>query len=446
MKSVKIKNMNGYRQNHKSRGLFCGLFALLMLLVSVRYVFQIDFPAVVLLGLMVFMICIGDRSEVLAVCAACIPLTSALTHDYVLLAAIIALLLKDQGNIRIDLTILPVLMLIVWELLHSLVGEFSAPQLVVMFAPLLLCTVLLWMDLRDIDYSFIVRVLAVSTCVMCLTLMGMLLMRSGFSLSRMFANMHRLGLQTEGRETVSLTMNPNSLAIICILAVSGLMQLALTGERKRTDLLMMITMLVCGALTLSRTYLVLLVIMVILFGFFQKRGLTQMIRFFVMLLLTVLLAALVLNAMFPTILEQYLGRFQVSDISGGRSSLFASYHEYILSDPKVMFWGIGLADYTERIMIATHLPNIPHNGIQEVITAWGIPGLIILVVFFLSLPLQAKKKAGKIYFVQYIPLILLIAKAQAGQLLKSDYTMLAFTFAYLSLSRDFTAVASNRLR
>lgn len=411
---------------------------LLMFLVSVKYIFQIPLPSAVVMGLLCLMICLGDLSQIVAVCVMCLPLTEAITHDYVLLFAMAVLAVRYTKQIRVDLSIAPVLLMILWELLHNLSGIFSVRQLTVTFIPLLLCAMLMWMDAARIDYALVVRRFAVCTCVMCLTLVGMVLVRADFDLVAAFSGMQRLGLQEENAPAVSVSINPNSVGILCVLAVSGLLQMIAQGRRRPTDPLLIVLILICGALTLSRTYLVLLVLMAVLFVFAQRKGMKRKLKTLAAMFGAAAAAVIVLQLAMPFVVEKFISRFQSSDITSGRTGLLQQYNAYILSGPEVLFWGIGLTDFSQRVVAATDLFNVPHNGIQELVIAWGLPGLCMMGLFGLSMCLRARKTAKRLRLMNWIPLILLVVKIQAGQMLTSGYTMLAFTLAYLSLAQDFS--------
>jgi hypothetical protein len=49
----------------------------------------------------------------------------------------------------------------------------------------------------------------------------------------------------------------------------------------------------------------------------------------------------------------------------------------------------------------------------------------------------ARKNVAKQSLLNYIPLLILAAKIMVGQMLTSNYTMLAFAYCYLSLTQNF---------
>jgi hypothetical protein len=68
--------------------------------------------------------------------------------------------------------------------------------------------------------------------------------------------------------------------------------------------------------------------------------------------------------------------------------------------------------------------------------AWGIPGLICVVLLILHLIVRARLTHGRRKLVNYIPLVIILFKSIAGQLLTSNYSVLALGFSYLSLIQD----------
>ena len=437
--------MSNYRVQVNKKWVFGSLYALLMLLVFVRYVFQIDFPPFILLAITILMACLGDRNEILAVCMLCIPLTTAFQYTYALLFALLLYLAKYSDSIRMDATVIPILLLVLWELFHCLVGDFSIKQLVVMFLPYLLCGILMWQDAENVDYAYVARAFAGCVCVMCITLVAMVLVRTDFNLAAAYVRMQRLGSASENSGEISLVLNPNSLGTMCALAVSCLLQLISTGKKKTLDVVIVIVLLMCGALSLSRTYLALILIMAALFWLAQEGSMGKKLRFLVVLVLIGMLAFGMLYLLFPAAIEEYITRFQVGDLTTGRSVLFRMYHQFLLSSYDILFFGIGLTNFTERIMGMSDAYNVPHNGFQEAAVAWGVIGLALFLAFVIVMVLQAEKSCRRRTLLSYIPLLLLLAKIQAGQMLTSDYTMLLFALCYLSLCQEFTPRRSARI-
>ena len=82
-----------------------------------------------------------------------------------------------------------------------------------------------------------------------------------------------------------------------------------------------------------------------------------------------------------------------------------------------------------------------HNNIQEILVAWGIPGLIMIAALIAALVIRARSFNRRLTLINCIPLIIILVKSLAGQMISSGYTMLALSFAYLSLCQHFSAPA-----
>jgi len=384
---------------------------------------------------------LGNRNEILAIAMCCIPLHEAVDFFYAVVACAGVYVLKYPREIRISLRVVLVLIMICWELLHCFTVDFSVLGFLVSVIPLIFLAVVLCMDVSHLDYAFVVRIMSAMVAAVCLIQLTNLMLRADFNLAVAIAGLRRLGIISENSPTDTMlggTINPNSLGVTCVLATTGLMQLRAIGKGRVTDLIWMIILLVFGTLTSSRTFLVCLLLMAFLMVIGQPGNFRKKTRILVSLVLLAVAALVLLNWLFSNVLAYYIKRFQVENISSGRNVLMTAYHRFILDNPVVMFFGIGLQDYGIRLTEDYHVAmNVPHNGIQEIIVAWGIPGLLMFIVLCLMLYQQAGKYSKSIKLLNQIPFLIIVVKSMAGQFLTSNYTMLALSYAYLSLCQNF---------
>ena len=144
-------------------------------------------------------------------------------------------------------------------------------------------------------------------------------------------------------------------------------------------------------------------------------------------------AILSIYLLFPDIIMNYIARFSTEDVSGGRTYLFNFYNEFIFSTPGHMFFGIGMQGIAEKINLLLHANvEVPHNGYQELVVAWGIVGFLLMSFFMVGMIIQAKRKAGrkKIEWIHYLPLLLLLINILAGQFFTASFKMLSLVFVY----------------
>ncbi|MBR2895589.1 MAG: O-antigen ligase family protein [Oscillospiraceae bacterium] len=434
--------MNMKRIRSKSEHIrFYSLFFVMTVVLFIRYAFQVEVPRVVFTILIALIALAGTQDEIVAICMCCIPLHESVDFFHAVVICTAAYVLKFHRKIRINLGALLVLTMIFWELLHCFDSTFSIMGFLVSVIPLIVLAVMLCTDVSELDYVFIVRAVAITTAILCVVLLTKLIIQADFNVVIAINGLRRLGLVSDENQRSALigeAINPNTLGILCVLAITTLMQLRTIGRHATVDVLLMIVLLIFGTLTSSRTYLVCLALMIVLLLMGQRGNRKQRSRFLFSLLILLLLAIVILNRFFPTLMKYYIARFSEDDITTGRMDLMRVYNEYILDNPDVMFFGVGLHNFgiklTEIYRVAN---NAPHNGIQEIIIAWGIPGSILFVLLLAMMIRLSKKYSDRHVLLNYIPLLVILTKSMAGQLLTSPYTMLSLSFAYLSLAQVF---------
>lgn len=420
----------------KQHKLFYVLLALLLGLCFVRYTFQIAIPHGVLLAAAVLLTLCADHDELMAFFCSCIPLHTSFEYAYAVLAGVFVYVIKYRDKLRFNLGAIPIVLMVVWETIHCFGQDFAIVEFAARCVPLLLLLVLLCSGDMKFHFSLIMRVFAISIAVMCCSLIGKLMYLSNFNLLVVFANLQRLGMDSaeSGLAVAGAEMNPNTLGIICVLGMTGLMQLRYAGQGKRSDIVLIVILMAFGIMTSSRTYLVCLALMGVLLLFSQEGSAKKKMQFLLGAFVVICLALLLMYLIAPTLLEYYSSRFREKDLTTGRLGLMGDYHAFIISSPKILFYGLGVNELTSKLMdvyqVTTHTP---HNSIQELILAWGLPGMALFVALWGVMIWKSRQVCRKQGLINYIPLIILLVKAQAGQMLNSDYTMMSFSLAYLSM-------------
>lgn len=427
-----------------SRSRFWCLLGVLLLLITTRYALQIDVPRIVLLVVIALIAILGDRDEIIAMCICCIPMHESIDFFYALVICMCVFILKYHRRIRIGSVVLLVLVIIIWELLHCFQTAFSPVNFLSYIIPFIVLAVLMMSDTEGLDYPFLVRAFAWATLGISLILFVRVLYFSNFQIRLALAGLQRLGSDAHSNiQDVSVSggqINPNSLGIITVLASAGLMQLRSMHAGKKSDMVLMCLMIVLAALGTSRTYLACLALMIVLLIFSEKGGMKKRLQLTAVLCIAVAVTAAAMAVFFPESFAYFVSRFLVDDLTTGRDKLMIQYHTFIVDRPNVLLFGIGLQDFEQRLIHFYRVStNTPHNSIQEIIAAWGIPGLFLFAALFLCMYRVSSQKNKAQSLLNRIPLFILLFKSLAGQLLTSPYTMLALSFAYLSLCTDLSA-------
>ena len=436
-----MSQLNLKQANKHTR--FYSLLGLLMALIITRYSLQIDIPRASFLAVILFALLIGDRDETVAMCICCVPLHESVDFYYAVVFCVAAYVMKYPTTVRLSWPVIPIFLLILWELIHCFGTSLDIVRLITEMVPLMALLIFLGVDVSDIDYSFVVQAMSITTILAGFSLLLKQVYLADFNVAYAFARLQRLGQVTEKTAISGGTIHPNALGIICVFCVTGLMQLRTIGRGNKYNNLLAIILLVLGSLTASRTYLACLAMMIILLLFSQQGSVMQKMKFLCGIILVLLIALVLLSAIFPELLEYFYKRFFVKDITTGRMDLMEVYHKFIVSEPKFTFFGIGLHNLGEKVTNVYRIANnVPHNGIQEVVLAWGLPGVIILAILFLCMIWKSSQICRRQRLINFIPFLILLFKIQAGQLISSGYTMVILVYAYLSLSIEMNPIAN----
>lgn len=429
------------RKNNHVR--FACLLGLLLFLILIRYAFQVNIPKALLLIVVALIALLGDKDEIIAACISFIPMHESIDFYYALVICLSVYIFRYFRELRIDYSILLVFLVCIWEVLHCFRSSFSIVDYLAYIIPFVILTILMLSASESFDYSFIVRALAWSTLGIISILIVRVFYFADFEVATALLSLERLGVDDQsGIQNVIVSggaINPNSLGIIAVLSSAGLMQLRQLKINKISDLVVMCLMILLASLSASRTYLVCLALMFILFIFSEKGGTAKKIKLISFILLGIIVLVIALMIFFPNTLSYFVNRFFEDDLTTGRSDLVVDYHKFIISDAKNLLFGIGLQDYDNRLTLIYRVAdNTPHNSLQEIIVAWGLPGLLIFGLLFFNIFIASSRSGRKQRLINWIPLIIILVKSVAGQLLTSSYTMLALSFAYLSLCQDFS--------
>ncbi len=421
---------------------FYALLALLFMLLLVRYGLQIEIPRIAVTLVVLTTAALGTNNEIFAITMSCIPLHEAVDFFYALVGCALVYLVKNYKKIRVNIPVVLIITMASWELLHCFDESFSVRSYLVSIIPLLFLLLVLSSRCDEIDYGFVVRTMSVATIVAAFMLLVYVITIADFNIELAIMNLRRLGTIAAGSADdvmLGTAINPNALGIICVLSTTGLLQLRMDQKNRKIDIILMILLLTLATLTASRTYLACLIIMIFLFIIGQKGSAKKKIGFIISIAIVATVAIILLNLIFPELIAYFIGRFKVDDITTGRDVLMVKYHEFIMDNPSVLLFGVGLNSYGDKLInvyrVAT---NTPHNSIQEIIAAWGIPGLIMITLLFVMIIVDSKKYGRRKMLINYIPMLIILAKSMAGQLLTSGYTMLALSFIYLSMCQDFS--------
>ena len=358
--------------------------------------------------------------------------------DYCCLVSVAAIFALPSGR---SLVVILSLIAIVWFIIRNeLVLDNSS-----VFLLLLICYLLLRMQ-----FSFGNFVLCVSQLLIIYLMISFLdeqtivlnleLFVLGVSVSSVYALIFRSSpaiVKIIGKEVPAyfgsdltrfhgLFRDPNYYMSLVIMSIVLLTLLNLKKYiSKRLFVLGITFMLLFGALTYSKTFLVLLCLywLLCLFYLIRDKHYILAVTFTVS---TVLLALLLSKTLFATTLYRITNASSVNELTTGRLAILDEYLREISSSPGIMLWGKGLSAHL--------LKKGTHNLFLEIQYYLGLFGLILFLLYFGILIIRIYKKYAtgnaKSKLFNYSPLIVFIVIFFS---LQGMFSVSVYTLLYLAI-------------
>lgn len=423
-------------KNKENRIFKVYLVAMFVLMIA-RYLLKIDVPAILFLALTLLPAWFGSKSEQLAMVASCIPLSVAFQYKYALLILSAAILIRNRWKLNRSGAFLIILAMAIWEWWHAFYGRFSYVEYLRDFAELILLGLVVSIDLYEVDYKLVIRSLSVSVVGVCVIMLIMQLQQFDFDLIAVFARSahnFRFGQGNMESGVYALNFNANNLGFICNLSLCGILLLAARKEHNRFDVLLAIGSAIFTLMTLSRAAIVCLLLVFVAYLFLSEGKVLQKMASGAVGIVVAVIAMMLLWIYIPSVFENIQERFQRSDVSNGRTSLFLYYGQFLLSSPAYFLGGIGMQHIFEKVSPYYAVHDVPHMGIQEVWVAWGIVGVVMIILLIWKIVATSIwYSQGKRRAYQFMPLCLTLVFTMSGQFLTSSRTLLALVFAYVCL-------------
>lgn len=412
------------------------LLAMFALMVA-RYLLKVDVPSAAFLLVAMLPILRGSISEQLAFVASCIPLSVAFQYKYALLILAVAILMQNRWRLKVSGVFLVVVAMMIWELWHAFYGYFSYIEYLRDFAELIILGIVTSIDLDDLDHKLIIRSLSISVVGVCMIMLVMQMKQFGFDLAAVFArsaHSFRFGQSNMESGAFALNFNANNLGFICNLSACGILLLATRKEHGKLDIVLAISSVIFALMTMSRAAIICLIMIFVVYLFSTEGKASKKILSSVGGILIVVMALVLINVFVPTLFQNIQERFQREDVLNGRGSLMRHYSEFLFSSPKYLLFGIGMQNIYEKVSPFYPVHDVPHMGLQEVCVAWGLVGVVMMVIAWWRIVRTSKRYAGgKRQIYQYMPLVLILVFTMTGQLLTSSRALMALTFAYICL-------------
>lgn len=429
-------NDNFIKKNGDNR--FYAFLALMLLVLFLRNGLGMMMPVSIFLILSIFPIVHKDINYTIAFAVACIPMSTGFQYKYALLMCVISIFIRNDRKIKCNKIVCCILLMMIWEFLHAACGTFSIIEFFRCFAELLVLAMVSCLDLRKLNYKLIFRSLAIATVGVCFIMLFIQLKISNFDILAVIGrgyNSYRFGeTNTIIGTNFGLNFNANGLGFICNLTTAVMLLLYGRKEHCKIDIICLFLSIIFGFMTLSRTYVICLVVIILIYLCTIKGNVWWKLRGIVTVLFFACMVFFIMSHYLPQITNDIILRFNEDDITNGRDVLFLFYNKHIFSSVIYFFFGIGIQDFSSKISGIYGVPiNVCHNGIQEIWTMWGIIGVFLFIKLIIAMISYSKRYAGKRLLNNFLPLGLLIINSMAGQLITSEHLMLSLVCIFVAL-------------
>ena len=402
--------------------------------LALKNLVGLNIPVFIFLIYTIIVSLICDRDEMIALAASCIPFSSSLQYRYILLIIAGIYIFRFYSDFKkTKLWAIFGLFIVIWEGIHFATFGFSIIEYLRGFAELVFCIVVFSSEHRAYDFSLIRRTLAISTAVVC-SIMVLDMVLQGLSIDSFFSGYYRFGQSIgDSAEGYGGTFNPNRLGFICNLSIVGLLQCIYAKESKLIDYILIPILAFYGLITFSRSFLLCLGLIAIIFMISRSKSFWKTIRNIAILGIGTGLSYMLFVNFFPNAYKMLLSRWEVEDITNGRLDLLTFFNAHIVSSFSNLFFGIGMQNVPEKLFALYGEDLPPHNGIQEILVIWGLPGIVLVICWVWLFIKGAKSYNSKMTLINFLPLILIFVYIQSGQFFRSGAVMLSIPLAFISL-------------
>lgn len=272
---------------------------------------------------------------------------------------------------------------------------------------------------NNIDYGVALKMFCISTAFLLVCILINYLMSSTFDMVT-----NRMGEVTPEEVTPSggdafrkFSLNANAIgyfsasAYACMLIGRQKLHLSLLNYA-----IVMATILIPGAFSISRTWILISVLITIIY---ILRGAS--IKSLIMLLCLGAVMIYYLDYYAPNVMEAFEMRITNADVSGGggRDEIFVFYNNFLKQNPEYLFTGLGVGNF----MDITHAPINMHNAIQQIYVCYGLWGATLFLCMGWLFYMMFVRRHN-ISFIYFLPIVTAILFIQTIQFLTPHYCML----------------------
>jgi len=415
----------------KNRNLLVFMTVGLGLMLILRDIYGVGLNKFLYFALVVGCMVVADYQTLVDMVCFILPLVCGLPGTYIMPCAVLLLIVK-RGKLRL-MSIVLVICLSLLEVAASFWYPSSNVPDLVQYISFMAVVILLIHDPAELDYEEAIRIYLYGTMLLCGVIVWATLQTAPRNWLDLFARgMFRFGAVDKNTDSaMALSLNANSLAYY---SITGITCGILLAERRKGPvrvlyIAMAVFAAVTGFFTISRSWILIVALVLLLYILSKLRSLKQFLALVLVVVLLVLAFVVLINNN-PTLLEGFITRFTEEDVETGnnRNQIFSKYMEYYFSNPRYILFGTGVTQYHAVLENAGSI----HNGSQQVLVCTGFLGFV-LYLFALGGPVLQARRQGKRPFIEWLPLLSVVAFVQTIQFLSPMMLMLPYIIGVYAL-------------
>lgn len=372
-------------------------------------------PDMVILGAAAVMPFFLKPAEIAAYIVGFAMMGTGVQVAYIAVACLASLLIRQNAKLKM----LPLIATVVFaaaELAHMAVTAVS-DDLADMLRYTVVYALLFFLLFTDYDTRDKVRVVngyVYGTVVSVIHVFVETLQVFRGDLLRFTDGTFRFGYAEQLGTPLTMAADPNLVGQSCSFAIVFCLTLVMLGYRHKLYYVAMAITLLAGTLTISKTFLISMVLIVVLMIFFVGSWTSS--KMWVRRLLLILLVALgcfVVAKLNPTYIENVFSRVDESDITTGRTTNALIYLQYLMNDALDLLLGVGMQNVGAKIGFA----GSPHAALIEALICWGVVGTV-LMLWLIVRAVRQHTASVTVKPLSFIPLIVFTVLVQSTQLFR----------------------------
>lgn len=417
--------------NHKNKLIRVYNYALpigcimITLLLIARDLLGVSINKFVFVGLMVAVGVVSPYRNLVSLLTFTFPLSCGLPGTYIYLVGAVMILFKRKKISSIYQLLVPISIISYELLLNLLYDTINIVSLIGYLSRVFILFFLILDKDKDsnFDYEKSIRYFIYGST----TLLAILLI-STFQELTLIDFIHsnfRIGNISEytgiEKDTMKISNNANNIAYYAVVSSACLLMfLSKYKKNKMYWIAILIFTVYVGMLTFSRSFLIVFALIVTIFLLAIRVLRLNNYKFLIGFIGVCTLAAFFFY-MNPDFLDRYIMRFNEASISA-RSIIFKKYADYLLENPLQLLFGVGAVSYQHIIIIS----NAVHNGIQQILVAYGIVGFFLFSGALISSVFYGIRNKKRQSLINYLPLIAVVVFVQTIQFLNPYELMMPF--------------------